>query len=89
MAGTVDLIQRGYTGLETREDVLRVDPALPAEIESIKLEVRYRGQWVRLEVFPEKLTIITDPSEDGAIVVSYGDETFEVPPGATREIPLD
>jgi alpha,alpha-trehalase len=89
MAGTVDLIQRGYTGLETREDVLRVDPALPSEIESIKLEVRYRGQWVRLEILPEMMTIITDPSEDGAIFVSYGDETFEVPPGATREIPLD
>jgi trehalose 6-phosphate phosphatase len=29
MAGTVDLVQRCYTGLETREDVLWLNPSLP------------------------------------------------------------
>ncbi len=89
MAGTVDLIQRGYTGIETREDMLWVDPALPSEIESIKLEVRYRGQWVRLEVEPEKMTIRTDPAEDGDVRVGYRDKIIDVPPGASREIALD
>lgn len=32
MAGTVDLLQRGYAGLEARRDALWFDPALPKEL---------------------------------------------------------
>src|SRR4029453_5122951 len=33
MAGTVDLVQRCYTGLETRQDVLWLNPSLPEELD--------------------------------------------------------
>ncbi len=32
MAGTVDLLQRGHTGIETRGDTLFIDPRLPVEL---------------------------------------------------------
>jgi alpha,alpha-trehalase len=33
MAGCVDMIQKGFTGIETREDVLWFNPCLPEELE--------------------------------------------------------
>ncbi|GLY85172.1 glycoside hydrolase family 65 protein [Actinoallomurus iriomotensis] len=43
MAGTLDLAQRCYTGLELRDGVLRVDPALPPDLPGLAMELEYRG----------------------------------------------
>ena len=42
MAGTVDLLQRGFTGLETRDDVLGFDPFLPEALSRMRFRLRYR-----------------------------------------------
>jgi alpha,alpha-trehalase len=44
MAGTVDVLQRCYTGLELRGDVLWLAPRLPKPLRRLRLFVRYRGQ---------------------------------------------
>jgi trehalose/maltose hydrolase-like predicted phosphorylase len=43
MTGTLDLVQRGYTGLVVERDVLRFDPALPDGVERLDLRLYYRG----------------------------------------------
>jgi trehalose/maltose hydrolase-like predicted phosphorylase len=43
MAGTLDLAQRCYTGLEVRDGVLRVAPALPPGLPGLAMELEYRG----------------------------------------------
>lgn len=50
MAGTVDLIQRCYTGLIIRDDVLWLDPLLPEQIKSLNLRIKYKNAWLRLKV---------------------------------------
>lgn len=57
MAGTVDLVQRGYTGIETRGDVLRLNPCLPRDLRRLKLRLRYRGQSLELEVTSRRLSV--------------------------------
>ena len=53
MAGTVDLAQRCYTGLEAREDVLWLNPSLPEELDGLDFDVRYRGNWgINLHLTP-------------------------------------
>ncbi|MCO5995542.1 glycoside hydrolase family 65 protein [Actinoallomurus rhizosphaericola] len=50
MAGTLDLAQRCYTGLEPRGDVLRLNPRLPPGLPGLGMELRYRGHWgIRLD----------------------------------------
>src|SRR5690606_31510052 len=49
MAGTVDLVQRCYTGIETRQDVLRLDPVLPAGLGALSFQIRYRGHPLHLD----------------------------------------
>jgi trehalose/maltose hydrolase-like predicted phosphorylase len=58
MAGTVDLAQRCYTGLEAREDVLWLNPSLPEELDGLDFDVRYRGNWgINLQLIPQLLRV--------------------------------
>lgn len=57
MAGTVDLLQRCYTGMEIRNDVLWLDPQLPENIEFINLSIRYRSHWFHLYINHKSIKI--------------------------------
>lgn len=57
MAGTVDLIQRAYTGIETRGDTLYLNPCLPEGMLHLKLRIRYRGEALEIDIRPEKMRI--------------------------------
>jgi trehalose/maltose hydrolase-like predicted phosphorylase len=89
MAGTVDLAQRCYTGLETREDVLWLSPGLPEGLDGLDFAVRYRGHWgVHLHVTPEVLRVLVAGSESSPLKVGFKGEVVEVDPGGMREFPL-
>ena len=57
MAGTVDLVQRCYSGIALREGVLWLNPSLPEELESIRSRIQYRGHWFRIHITHETLTV--------------------------------
>ena len=89
MAGTVDLLQRGYSGLEVRGDVLWFNPALPIGLSALEFEVRYRGHRVQVRVTPGALRVGTLPSAVAPIQVGFRDEVTSLAPGATHEWDLD
>jgi HAD superfamily hydrolase (TIGR01509 family) len=86
MAGTIDLLQRCYTGLETRDDVLRIEPVLPDELGSIAFDVRYRGHLVLLEVTLEFVRVCVDPDEGAPITVEIHGARHDLHPGHTLEV---
>ncbi|MGW3356257.1 glycoside hydrolase family 65 protein [Streptomyces bungoensis] len=45
MAGTLDLVQRCLTGLETRDGMLWLDPVPLPELSSYGFSLRYQGHW--------------------------------------------
>ena len=46
MAGTVDLLLRCYTGLETRDGKLWLHPALPTELGQVRFQISYRNHGI-------------------------------------------
>ena len=88
MAGTVDLVQRGFTGIETREDTLWLDPAIPDELGELRFEIRYRGHVLDFHITPDHLSVTTRPSEAQPIRVGIRDRVIEVPAGTTETVPL-
>ncbi len=88
MAGTVDIVQRCYTGLEMRGDVLRLNPRLPATVRCLRLNVRYRGHAIQLALTRDRLTVTTLPSTVGPVRVAVCDREFELGPEETRELDL-
>jgi alpha,alpha-trehalase len=88
MAGTVDIIQRCYTGIEMRGDVLWLNPRIPEQLRRLRLRILYRGQAMQLDMTKDRLKITSLPSAAESIKLRFRDETFELGPKETREFPL-
>ncbi|MFI9025194.1 glycoside hydrolase family 65 protein [Streptomyces sp. NPDC053560] len=90
MAGTLDLVQRGLTGLETREDALRFDPAPLPELSDFGYRLRYRGHWdIGVRVGGGRLLVTVPVSEQRPVPVVCAGQSMKVSPGETRECVLD
>ncbi|WUH88844.1 glycoside hydrolase family 65 protein [Streptomyces sp. NBC_00433] len=88
MAGTLDLVQRGLTGLEPCADALRLDPVPLPEISRFRLSLRYRGHWgVGLVLRDGRLHISVPDSGREPLDVVLGDRPLTVPPG--QEVAAD
>ena len=85
MAGTVDIIQRAYTGIELRDDVLWFSPRLPDEINSLRLDIVYRNFALNLHVDKEKLVVNAEHSNQSTIKIGVAGEIFELKGGDKRE----
>ncbi len=86
MAGTVDLLQRCYTGLELWGDELRFNPALPDELERLSFQLRYRKHSLSIDLTATTLSISSDPSSADAIAVVVGEQAVVLQPGAQKQV---
>ncbi|MPY77298.1 MAG: beta-phosphoglucomutase family hydrolase [Actinophytocola sp.] len=88
MAGTLDLLQRCYTGLDVRCDALWLHPALPDELTKLAFELRYRNQWVSVHVDHAETTVCSQPSGALPVHVVIDDVRYELPPGGCVSVPV-
>lgn len=57
MAGTVDLVQRCFTGIKVSNDVLWINPKLPEELKEIELLIHFRGQSFEIKISSGKVKV--------------------------------
>jgi alpha,alpha-trehalase len=88
MAGTVDVLQRCYLGIETRDDAIRFNPLLPAEVRSLSLDIRYRQRLMNVAVADGHFTVTLSDSGQGTVRVGLNDEVVELSPGDRRQLTL-
>ncbi len=88
MAGCVDLVVRCYTGLECRGDILRFNPAFPEEMEDLTMQVRYRGQWLELDISKGSFGVRALSGGAGTIKIEVGGEVLELREGEAAKVPL-
>ncbi|MDX1620644.1 MAG: glycosyl hydrolase family 65 protein [Nitriliruptorales bacterium] len=88
MAGSVDLLQRGCTGLDVRGGALTFDPALPDELEALRFPIHFRGRRIDLELTHEDLHVQVRPGPDGPIRVCVYDEEVELEPGMAHRFAI-
>ncbi len=89
MAGTVDLVQRGFSGIETREEVLWLDPSLPEELTELRLKIRYRRHWgLEIEIARNRIKVTARPADVYPIRVGIRGEIIELAAGSSVERPL-
>ena len=90
MAGTVDLLQRGFTGLETRADELWIDPCLPEELTELRFRLRYRDSYgVYLTVRHDHLVVSGQPTPPARLPLRVKGRAVPIDPGGSREIRLE
>ncbi len=90
MAGTVDLLQRGFTGLETRADALWIDPCLPEELTGLRFRLRYRDHYaVDLAIRHDHLVVGEGPTSAARLPLRVKGRAVRMDPGGSREIKLE
>ncbi|MDG4647830.1 glycosyl hydrolase family 65 protein [Roseibacterium sp. SDUM158017] len=81
MAGTVDLMQRCYTGIEFRTGTLVFNPRLPEEVERLRSTVRFRRQILDFEITQDRLTVTSRPMTAHPVTISYRGQSRDMSPG--------
>ncbi|MDQ0795381.1 glycoside hydrolase family 65 protein [Streptomyces sp. B1I3] len=89
MAGTLDFVQRGMTGLETRDDALWLSPATLPQLSKFGMRLRFRRHWdVDLRLRAERVRVtVPDNGKPGVRVVLDG-RTYVVPTATTQWLDL-
>ncbi len=89
MAGTVDIVLRCLTGMRARGEVLRFDPALPAEVKQLRFSVHYRGHRIDVVLAEDHMQVSSRPGGAPPIKVLIRDEAVELAPGVQAEFALE
>jgi len=89
MAGVVDLLQRGYAGIETRSDTLWLNPCLPDEVTRLEMVIRYRGQGLDLSITQDTIDVHALPSNAIPITIGVVREIHEIAAGERRRFLTD
>ena len=69
MAGSADLLQRCYTGLELRDGQLWFNPCLPAELLHLEFRLRYRRNSLLVRITQDALSVSSDASAADPITI--------------------
>lgn len=82
MAGSVDLLQRCFTGLETRDDRLILGPQWPKSLGPIGFAFVYRGQRLHLRVSGRAGELTSEAGNAGPVLVECRGRVQQLLPGA-------
>jgi beta-phosphoglucomutase family hydrolase len=87
MAGTVDIVQRCYTGISMRDDILWIDPKLPEALVRLSFTLHYRDQSLHFDLNHDRTQICARHSSAHPIKIGYKDQVFELNAGETKVVP--
>lgn len=85
MAGTADILQRAYTGIEARNHVLWFNPLLPEGVGKLHMHIRYRGHPLEVEITSHRLQINALPCASGPVQIGFKDMIFHLKLGQVQE----
>ncbi len=88
MAGTVDLVQRNYLGIETRSGTLHFNPLLPEAIDCLRVRLRYRRHHLDVEATRTRLRVSSLPEVAPMIEIAYRSHFRKLAPGDAHEFRL-
>ncbi len=88
MAGSLNLIQRCYSGLEICDDALWLHPDLPDHIDEISMRIKYRKHWISMFITHEKVKISFEEGWSKKVYIGVVDQLYEFGKGEVREFSL-
>ncbi|MET0932749.1 MAG: beta-phosphoglucomutase family hydrolase [Mycetocola sp.] len=84
MAGSIDMVTRCCTGLELRDGMLWLHPALPPEISKIDFTIYFRQQLINVVVGSTMLRLSVLPGGTAPISANVNGTSARLNPGETR-----
>ncbi len=87
MAGTVDVLERCFAGVETRGDTLRLNPYWPPHLGTLEFVIRYREHSLTLRISGEAIQVSTGPGRQPALRLYCRDKSITLGPGEVVTFP--
>ena len=88
MGGTLDIVQRCYTGIVVRKDVLWLNPQLPRALNRLSFTLHYRGQALAFDITRELLKVTAMHSSALPIKIGFDEVTYQLKAGDNRVFTL-
>ncbi len=88
MAGTIDVLQRCFAGVETRDDVLYLNPFWPERLGKLEFSVLYRDHVITLTVVDHTVVVHSGPGKLPPVRVGCHGQVRELSAGQTLEFRL-
>ncbi len=88
MTGSVDLLQRCFSGLELREEQLVLDPAWPASLGVLTFSVQYRDLPLTIRISAEHVQVTAGPGMERPVEVNCRGDVRELDAGSSVEFVL-
>ncbi|MGW2661835.1 trehalose-phosphatase [Nocardia tengchongensis] len=88
MAGSIDLVQRCFTGMEIRSDRLIFDPCWPSGLGELRYSIMYRGHRLAIRISAGELEVAADPGSADPVEIHCDGVTAMLAAGAAVRIPL-
>jgi trehalose 6-phosphate phosphatase len=85
MAGSLDVLQRCFAGVETRGDMLHLDPYWPSHLGRLKFAMGYREHALTVEVSGDRVLVTAGPGGHAPIRVRCRGESTVLLPGDRAE----
>ncbi|MEC3957918.1 trehalose-phosphatase [Nocardia sp. CDC153] len=89
MAGSIDLVQRCFTGLELRADRLILNPRWPAELGPLTFPVIYRGHRLTIRITTTEVELRSDPGNAAPVEIHCGERQAALAPGRVIRLAID
>jgi trehalose/maltose hydrolase-like predicted phosphorylase len=89
MAGTLDLMQRAYPGIEIRDGVLHFRPRLPTAVERVEFRMQFQRTPLLVSLERDRLLLtVHQEGAGGPIRIAVGDQVRELCAGETETFEL-
>lgn len=88
MAGTVDIAIRDFSGIETRGNSLFFDPQLPTTLKALKFQIKFRKNWLKLNIRQKSFNISVEKDGEGAVPISVRGKKSLIRPGRSKTFKL-
>ena len=86
MAGTVDLMQRCYSGVRVYPGRLSIHPLLPMQIEQINFKLHYRSNWIDVKINHQELHVEVTEGRGPDIHLTLDGKTHKMKVGDSKTI---
>lgn len=89
MAGTIDIVQRCYTGIVIRNEVLWIKPKLPEGLMRLSFNLHYRKVPLHFDIVPGRVKITALQNMAEPIKIGFRGRVHRLVPGRTVELSSD
>ncbi|MQY27750.1 HAD-IA family hydrolase [Nocardia aurantia] len=88
MAGSIDLVQRCFSGLEIRDDHLVLDPQWPPELGGLTFPIVYRGHRLTIRIDTTRVEVRSDPGTAAPVEIHCAARVQRLSPGGVVRWPV-